>query len=591
MGTDEVPYELRMGKNLVQVGNKSNKIKLKSDLHCVMKLSPQGKQLVEYALIARAWTLETLAKEGDLGISTVKKFSARQNVSRKTFVNLCNVLDVDWESALEQENAPSDTLSSASSTSSALAQETISSTCSSTSSHFDQSISSENSRNFTSGSPAIDQTLIQEIQERCRQKIRKYHSRMQLLMSRAEIEINQLYVDVWLLEQPESEYVNSPNGLLKSFDIEKNRLALGKRIKHYNGFEIANKKDKLVILGKPGSGKTTFLKYLAVDWCNGKFKSQLIAIFIELRQIRYNKIRDFLIVIQEELLGQEFSEIEINISKTEENISQSEEGILRYKKRIKNLDKNKQAEKENKVFIEREIRESNKESKRIEKDIEILEQKRNQQKNLEKEINALEQGCSISERKINIEELEQKYINLEQNSNAVKRRYRILKQEVKIKDLEQNHRIEEPKNNELKRKYNITKQEKNSLEQRYRILGQEKNDLEQRYKILGQEIKIKGLEQEYSILEQTRNDFNQEYSILEQARNDFNQEYSILEQARNDFNQEYSILEQEIRYLAEFKSLEQKLKDSPEFKNLDLKIKDITRKLKNIREFLQGQQG
>ena len=57
-----------------------------------MRLSPQGKQLVEYALTDRAWTLEDLDKNSEFSIATIKKFSAGGNVHRKTFVNLCKVL-------------------------------------------------------------------------------------------------------------------------------------------------------------------------------------------------------------------------------------------------------------------------------------------------------------------------------------------------------------------------------------------------------------------------------------------------------------------------------------------------------------------
>ncbi len=106
------------------------------------------------------------------------------------------------------------------------------------------------------------------------------------LLSGEEIGVDQLYVDVYLLAKPEHKYYNSPEGLLRSFDINNDRLALSKRLKRNPGFDVANENPRLVILGKPGSGKTTFLKHLAVDWFNGKFQSELIAVLIELRRIQ-----------------------------------------------------------------------------------------------------------------------------------------------------------------------------------------------------------------------------------------------------------------------------------------------------------------
>ncbi|NEO84050.1 MAG: NACHT domain-containing protein [Spirulina sp. SIO3F2] len=119
----------------------------------------------------------------------------------------------------------------------------------------------------------------------CREKILKQYSRMRLL-SGQEIRVDQLYVDTWLLEKPERKYFSSPENLLLNFDITEDRLALGKRIRRNPGFEIANLNPNLIILGKPGSGKTTFLKQLAFAWCQGKFQPEKIAILIELRRIR-----------------------------------------------------------------------------------------------------------------------------------------------------------------------------------------------------------------------------------------------------------------------------------------------------------------
>jgi len=127
--------------------------------------------------------------------------------------------------------------------------------------------------------------LIEPIQEYCCQRIQNQYSQIRLL-SGEDIGVDQLYVDVWLLGRPESHYFNTAESLLRNFDIEQDRLALSKRIQRNPGFKIANNNPKLIILGKPGSGKTTFLKHLAVDWCKGKFQPEQIAVLIELRQIQ-----------------------------------------------------------------------------------------------------------------------------------------------------------------------------------------------------------------------------------------------------------------------------------------------------------------
>jgi predicted NACHT family NTPase len=127
--------------------------------------------------------------------------------------------------------------------------------------------------------------LFQQVKERCRQKILTQHSRMRLL-SGEEIGVDQLYVDVWLLNRSPRTYQVSESKLLETFDLRNDRLGLGDQIKRDHGFEVADNNSKLVILGKPGAGKTTFLKHLGVDWCKGKFQPDLIAVFIEFRRIQ-----------------------------------------------------------------------------------------------------------------------------------------------------------------------------------------------------------------------------------------------------------------------------------------------------------------
>lgn len=126
---------------------------------------------------------------------------------------------------------------------------------------------------------------IEEVRSRCCEKILYQHGTIQLL-NQTEVGVDQLYVDVWLLNRSPRTFQVSESKLLESFDLRNDRLGLGDRIKRNEGISVANENSRLLILGKPGSGKTTFLKHLAVDCCNGKFQPDLIPVLIELRRIR-----------------------------------------------------------------------------------------------------------------------------------------------------------------------------------------------------------------------------------------------------------------------------------------------------------------
>lgn len=66
-----------------------------------MRLSPNGKQLIERTLTAKVWTLEKLGEKSGIETSTIKKFSAGKDVSRITFVTLCQKLELDWETVVD----------------------------------------------------------------------------------------------------------------------------------------------------------------------------------------------------------------------------------------------------------------------------------------------------------------------------------------------------------------------------------------------------------------------------------------------------------------------------------------------------------
>lgn len=216
-----------------------------------LKLSSAGKAQVERALTDKKWSTEDLAAAIGVQRATATNFrGATKAVERKNFVKFCEVLGLNWESVCEKTIA--------------LPETSIASL----------SIPSQ-----------PDDALFQQVREHCRQKILNQHSRMRLL-SGEEIGVDQLYVDVWLLNRSPRTFQVSESKLLETFDLRNDRLGLGDQIRRNPGFEVASANSKLVILGKPGSGKTTFLKHLAVDWCKDKFQPNSITVFIELRQIR-----------------------------------------------------------------------------------------------------------------------------------------------------------------------------------------------------------------------------------------------------------------------------------------------------------------
>lgn len=127
--------------------------------------------------------------------------------------------------------------------------------------------------------------LVRQVRSPCCDKILREHSKIRLL-TREEIEVDQLYVDVWVLERLSADvYITIPR-LLQYFDAQEDRLCLGHQVERKDGTWVAKESNRLLVLGKPGAGKTTFLKHLAVNCCKGEFYGDLIPVFLELRSIQ-----------------------------------------------------------------------------------------------------------------------------------------------------------------------------------------------------------------------------------------------------------------------------------------------------------------
>jgi predicted NACHT family NTPase len=103
-----------------------------------------------------------------------------------------------------------------------------------------------------------------------------------------QIDVDKLYVDVYVLEKLARESYATIPDLLQGSDLRDgfDRLGLGKREKRSPGFEVAAQYPRLMILGKPGSGKSTFLRHLAVACCKSEFQADHIPILVELRDIK-----------------------------------------------------------------------------------------------------------------------------------------------------------------------------------------------------------------------------------------------------------------------------------------------------------------
>jgi predicted NACHT family NTPase len=127
--------------------------------------------------------------------------------------------------------------------------------------------------------------LVQSLRQRTFANIQNRCGTMRILDMSHPLGIEDIYTSVNILEQITGRKRKKIADLLQSFSPENfDRLGFGQVAQEQMpGLDAIRKYQRLIILGKPGAGKTTFLKYLAIQCNQGKFETGRLPIFVTLK--------------------------------------------------------------------------------------------------------------------------------------------------------------------------------------------------------------------------------------------------------------------------------------------------------------------
>jgi predicted NACHT family NTPase len=177
------------------------------------------------------------------------------------------------------------------------------------------------------GKISID-TLVQHLREKVGPSIQQRCGTIRVLDMTQPIGLIDIYTNVNLLEELTGDRRLKLTQLLKDFDPELHsfdRIGLSRITeKRILGIEAVKQYPKLMVLGKPGSGKTTFLKYLAIRCSSGDFLSHLVPIFITVRDFAESRNQSSCI----EFIAKLFSPYSITSRQIAEVIKQGRALIL-----------------------------------------------------------------------------------------------------------------------------------------------------------------------------------------------------------------------------------------------------------------------
>lgn len=130
-------------------------------------------------------------------------------------------------------------------------------------------------------------------EELYRKRLREQHCYTRLLGNPKQIEIERIYTDVYYLDQI-TAYRRYSIEELQSRPLERDIFWLERDEARHPLLNLIKNEKRLYLLGRPGAGKTTFLRYLTLQACDDKIRNQkgnpLTPIFVELRDWSAKKI-------------------------------------------------------------------------------------------------------------------------------------------------------------------------------------------------------------------------------------------------------------------------------------------------------------
>lgn len=166
--------------------------------------------------------------------------------------------------------------------------------------------------------------LVEQMRYRSRQIIQERCATMRVLDMSHPIDLENIYTGTDVLEKITSRRRLGIADLLATYH-GRDRIEMGIiNEDRVSSMEALTRYGKLMLLGKPGAGKTTLLKYTALKCSQGNIFSELVPIFVTLRQYAGAESQPRLI----EYIIQDFQSSNISDSTTVKHLLQQGRAIL-----------------------------------------------------------------------------------------------------------------------------------------------------------------------------------------------------------------------------------------------------------------------
>ncbi|MBD2455265.1 NACHT domain-containing NTPase [Nostoc sp. FACHB-87] len=239
----------------------------------VLKVSPKGREKARKEMINKALSEVHLAEKIKIDISTVLDFFNFELVEKNIFTQICEQLNLPWQNIVDD----------------------------------------------------ID-VIVKELRENIYSYIQEICGKMRVLDMEHPIGLSAIYTSVNILQKILGRRRLGIRELLQGCNLQEfDRFGLTDiKEKRVPGLEAVKIYKKIIILGKPGAGKTTFLKYLAIQCNEGVFQPDKVPIFITLKDFAESKYSPTLL----EYINQQLAEYQADNLQIANKILERGRGLI-----------------------------------------------------------------------------------------------------------------------------------------------------------------------------------------------------------------------------------------------------------------------
>ncbi|MEO1399794.1 MAG: NACHT domain-containing NTPase [Cyanobacteria bacterium J06635_1] len=160
-----------------------------------------------------------------------------------------------------------------------------------------------NASDYLSVAADVVNKAVKRIKPKIEPIIQAHCGSMRVLDMNYPVEVKEIYTELKILDRVNANRHMSISELMQTFDPcsdEFNSIGLGTSTgQRISGIDLIRREPKLMILGRPGAGKTTFLKYVAVSCVQDRFFQEYVPVFVSLRDFsekaEYSSLIDYIV--------------------------------------------------------------------------------------------------------------------------------------------------------------------------------------------------------------------------------------------------------------------------------------------------------